>query len=42
MAAGCRFDFAQEDELKQADAVIDDLLELAELFDMQPVGPHPR
>ncbi|ASS69440.2 HAD hydrolase-like protein [Paenibacillus sp. RUD330] len=42
MAVGCRFDFAQEDELKQADAVIDDLLELAELFDLQPFGPHRR
>lgn len=27
-AIGCRFDFAQEDELARADYVIDDLLEL--------------
>ncbi|MCP3028523.1 HAD family hydrolase [Halobacillus sp. A5] len=27
-AIGCRFDFAKEDELKQADRVIEDLLEL--------------
>ncbi|EFM11113.1 Haloacid dehalogenase domain protein hydrolase [Paenibacillus curdlanolyticus YK9] len=27
-AIGCRFDFAQEDELKQADVIIDNLLEL--------------
>ncbi|MEK8129331.1 HAD-IA family hydrolase [Paenibacillus filicis] len=32
MAVGCRFDFAQESELEQADAVIDDLLELRTLF----------
>lgn len=31
-AIGCRFDFAQEDELRQADAVIDDLLELKVLL----------
>ncbi|SDT52837.1 adenosylhomocysteine nucleosidase [Paenibacillaceae bacterium GAS479] len=36
MAIGCRFDFAQEDELKQVDAVIDDLLELRGLLDLQP------
>lgn len=40
MAVGCRFDFAQEEELMQADAVIDDLLELTELFDLQPLGLH--
>ncbi|WP_425436475.1 HAD hydrolase-like protein [Paenibacillus herberti] len=34
MAIGCRFDFAQEDELKQADVVIDDLLELRGIFDL--------
>jgi adenosylhomocysteine nucleosidase len=28
VAIGCRFDFAQEDELAQADIVIDDLMEL--------------
>lgn len=28
IAVGCNFDFAQEDELAQADIVIDDLLEL--------------
>ncbi len=27
-AIGCNFDFAQEDELVQADIVIDDLMEL--------------
>lgn len=32
MAIGCRFDFAQEDELMQADAVIDDLLELLKIL----------
>ena len=28
LAIGCNFDFAQEDELAQADIVIDDLMEL--------------
>ena len=28
IAIGCNFDFAQEDELAQADLVIDDLMEL--------------
>lgn len=28
IAIGCNFDFAQEDELTQADIVIDDLMEL--------------
>ena len=28
VAIGCNFDFAQEDELSQADIVIDDLIEL--------------
>ncbi|MDF1961005.1 nucleosidase, partial [Priestia megaterium] len=28
IAVGCNFDFAQEDELAQADLVIDDLIEL--------------
>ncbi len=28
IAIGCNFDFAQEEELAQADIVIDDLLEL--------------
>lgn len=28
IAIGCNFDFAQEDELAQADIVIEDLLEL--------------
>jgi len=28
LAIGCRFDFAQEEELKKADVIIDDLLEL--------------
>ncbi|HDR7206506.1 TPA: HAD hydrolase-like protein, partial [Bacillus cereus] len=28
LAIGCNFDFAQEDELAQADVVIDDLMEL--------------
>ncbi|MDQ7237432.1 5'-methylthioadenosine nucleosidase, partial [Bacillus pacificus] len=28
IAVGCNFDFAQEDELVQADIVIDDLMEL--------------
>jgi phosphoglycolate phosphatase len=32
MAIGCRFDFAQEDEFVQADATIDDLLELRTLL----------
>ncbi|MBM7563097.1 HAD family hydrolase [Paenibacillus sacheonensis] len=34
-AVGCRFDFAQEDELAQADAVIDDLLELNTVFNLR-------
>ncbi|WP_142317433.1 HAD hydrolase-like protein [Bacillus sp. AFS017336] len=32
MAIGCRFDFSQEDELKQADLVIDDLIQLKNVF----------
>lgn len=32
IAIGCNFDFAQEDELAQADIVIDDLLELKGIF----------
>ncbi|MFB7142252.1 HAD hydrolase-like protein [Gottfriedia sp. NPDC056225] len=32
MAIGCRFDFSQEDELKQADLVIDDLIQLKTVF----------
>nr|WP_254856025.1 HAD hydrolase-like protein [Bacillus anthracis] len=32
IAIGCNFDFAQEDELAQADIVIDDLLELKEIL----------
>jgi phosphoglycolate phosphatase-like HAD superfamily hydrolase len=35
LAIGCRFDFSQEQELLQADVIIDDLLELKTLF---PVG----
>jgi adenosylhomocysteine nucleosidase len=31
VSIGCNFDFAQEDELSQADMVIDDLIELQEL-----------
>ena len=31
IAIGCNFDFAQEDELAQADIVIDDLLELKDI-----------
>ncbi|MFK9091073.1 HAD-IA family hydrolase [Bacillus salipaludis] len=30
-AIGCRFDFAQEDELSQADFVVDDLMEIKEI-----------
>ncbi|MEK3980910.1 HAD family hydrolase [Psychrobacillus sp. FSL K6-2836] len=32
IAIGCNFDFAQEDELAQADLVIDDLIELTTIF----------
>ncbi|MDL4842344.1 HAD family hydrolase [Aquibacillus rhizosphaerae] len=32
VAIGCNFDFARDDELSQADLVIDDLLELKELL----------
>ncbi|OZM57576.1 nucleosidase [Lottiidibacillus patelloidae] len=32
LAVGCRFDFAQEEELKQANLVIDNLLDLKELI----------
>ncbi|QKE72005.1 HAD hydrolase-like protein [Arthrobacter citreus] len=32
MAIGCRFDFSQEDELKQAELVIDDLIQLKTVF----------
>jgi len=32
IAIGCRFDFAREDELAQADFVIDDLIELKKLL----------
>ncbi|ETT37236.1 nucleosidase [Paenibacillus amylolyticus] len=34
-AIGCRFDFAQEGELAQADFIIDDLLELKNIFKHQ-------
>lgn len=30
-AIGCRFDFAQEDELTQADFIVDDLMEIKEI-----------
>ena len=33
LAIGCRFDFAQEDELAQADIIIDDLLEVINLIE---------
>lgn len=36
LAIGCRFDFAQEDELRQADVTINDLLELKELLLKRP------
>ncbi|RBP04428.1 HAD family hydrolase [Rossellomorea aquimaris] len=32
VAVGCRFDFAQEEELAKADMIIEDLLELKKLF----------
>ncbi len=32
LAVGCRFDFAQEQELKEADAVIDNLADLREVL----------
>ncbi|MGR3764223.1 HAD family hydrolase [Rossellomorea sp. NS-SX7] len=32
LAIGCRFDFSQEQELIQADAIIEDLMELVDLF----------
>jgi phosphoglycolate phosphatase-like HAD superfamily hydrolase len=32
VSIGCNFDFAQEDELSQADIVIDDLIELQTLL----------
>ena len=32
ISIGCRFDFAQEEELVQADVIIEDLLELKTLF----------
>ncbi|MBU9674945.1 HAD hydrolase-like protein [Planococcus sp. CP5-4] len=35
-AVGCRFDFAQEQELKEADAVIDGLSELKALLEQVP------
>ena len=33
IAIGCNFDFAQEDELSQADEIIDDLLEIKSIVD---------
>lgn len=38
MAVGCRFDFAQEAELAQADVVIEDLSELKGLLPMLSVA----
>ncbi|CJK02195.1 bifunctional 5'-methylthioadenosine/S-adenosylhomocysteine nucleosidase/phosphatase [Streptococcus pneumoniae] len=32
LAIGCNFDFAQEDELAQADIVIDDLIDLKRIL----------
>ena len=32
ISIGCRFDFAREEELVQADVIIEDLLELKTLF----------
>ncbi len=32
LAVGCNFDFAQEEELAQADIVIDDLIELKRIL----------
>ena len=32
LAVGCRFDFAQEQELKEADVVVDGLMELADVL----------
>lgn len=32
VSIGCNFDFAREDELSQADIVIDDLIELKTIF----------
>ncbi|MEK4511006.1 HAD-IA family hydrolase [Paenibacillus sp. FSL K6-2524] len=42
MAIGCRFDFSQEDELAQADAIIDDLLELRTLISDKMNTEHER
>jgi adenosylhomocysteine nucleosidase len=38
IAIGCNFDFAQEDELSQADEIIDDLLEVKTIVDALFIG----
>lgn len=38
IAIGCNFDFAQEDELSQADEIIDDLLEIKPIVDALFIG----
>lgn len=38
IAIGCHFDFAQEDELSQADEIIDDLLEIKTIVDAIFIG----
>jgi phosphoglycolate phosphatase-like HAD superfamily hydrolase len=40
VAIGCRFDFAREEELSHADFVVDDLLELKEIFSQIEVPPY--
>ena len=37
VSIGCNFDFAQENELKQADMVIDDLIELISVLSALPI-----
>lgn len=41
MAIGCKFDFAQDEELAQADLVIDDLIELKTMFMKMEKGYLP-
>ncbi|MDX8342191.1 HAD family hydrolase [Rossellomorea sp. YZS02] len=38
LSVGCRFDFAREEELAQADVIIEDLLELKTLFPAKKQG----
>ncbi|WP_226673377.1 HAD family hydrolase [Rossellomorea aquimaris] len=42
LSVGCRFDFAREEELAEADVIIEDLLELKSLFPAKKQGEKNR